>query len=257
MLIFISPAKSLEWNRTIPFEEKTLPVFLKETTPIVKVLKKMSVSKIKKTFDLSDKLAELNYNRFQKLGMIDSIEMARPAIFSFDGDVYTGFDAFSLQQESLFKTQEQLRILSGLYGVLKPLDEIEPYRLEMGSSISWGKYKNLYDYWKPKVTKWISDELDSHQEKTLINLASQEYFNVIDRKKLGHPILDVEFLEDKGTKMQNVSFFSKKARGTMARYILDYNLKIANELKGFDLDGYSYHTHLSLDHKFVFTRKSS
>lgn len=256
MLLIISPAKSLELHKEISFLESSIPVFQNEIEPISKVLKKMKVAKIKKTFDLSDKLAALNFERYQNLGTIESIQQSRQALFTFNGEVYTGLDAYSMPKETVHKAQTHLRILSGLYGVLKPLDLIEPYRLEMGSTIGWGKYKSLYDYWKSKVTVFLKEEIEHFEEKKLINLASIEYASVIDRKKLGFPVLDIEFLEDKGIKLQNISFFSKKARGLMARFILENNIINAKDIQDFSETGYLYSKELSTEEKSVFVRKA-
>jgi cytoplasmic iron level regulating protein YaaA (DUF328/UPF0246 family) len=177
----------------------------------------------------------------------------RQAIFTFDGEVYTGFDAYSLDKKQYEFTEKTIRILSGLYGVLNPFDLIEPYRLEMGTKINIGKQKNLYSYWSEKVTKSIN--MDLNDSSHLLNLASQEYFKVINLKEIIKPILQFDFLEEDRKELKNISFFSKKARGLMARYIIDHNVKKMEDIKDFDYERYSFHAKSSSENKMVFTRK--
>lgn len=255
MLLVLSPAKSLNTTDNIDCVLATIPVFDKEKKPVVDVLKKLKTKQIEEKFSLSTKLAELNFERYQSLGSKENIKQSRQAIFTFDGDVYVGFDAYSLDKKQFDFAQKTVRILSGLYGVLKPFDLIEPYRLEMGSAIAIGKAKNLYAFWSDKVTKAIAEDLKANKSKSLINLASNEYFKVINPKKLDVPILDFEFLEDDRKTLKNVSFYSKKARGLMARYIIDNKLTKEKDLKDFDYERYSYNPKLSQENKLVFTRK--
>jgi cytoplasmic iron level regulating protein YaaA (DUF328/UPF0246 family) len=253
MLLVLSPAKSLELAKPIECSIASQPQFDKDKKPVVEMLKKMKPKKIAETFSLSEKLAQLNFERYQELGSKDNIKGTRQAIFTFDGEVYLGFDAYSLDKKKFAYTQENVRILSGLYGVLKPFDLMEPYRLEMGSKVTIGKYKNLYTFWSEKVTQSINEDLKSSTH--LLNLASQEYFKVINQKTLAKPVMNFEFLElDKG-ELKNISFFSKKARGLMARFVVDNKINRISELNDFDHERYSLNSKLSSDEKLVFTRK--
>jgi cytoplasmic iron level regulating protein YaaA (DUF328/UPF0246 family) len=253
MLLVLSPAKSLELSKPIDCSIASQPVFNIDKKPVVDMLKKMKPKKIAETFSLSEKLAQLNYERYQELGSKENIKNSRQAIFTFDGEVYTGFDASSLDKKQFAFTQENVRILSGLYGVLKPFDLMEPYRLEMGSKVTIGKSKNLYAFWSEKVTQVINE--DVKKSTHLLNLASQEYFKVINQKALVKPVMNFDFMElDKG-ELKNVSFFSKKARGLMARFVVDNKVNKVSSLKDFDYERYSLNLKLSSEEKLVFTRK--
>ena len=219
---------------------------------LIKTLKKLKKKEIESIFGLSEKLAELNYNRFQEFEKDDTIQ--RPAIFTFDGDVYTGLDAFSLDKNKLQFAQNNVRILSGLYGLLKPLDTIKPYRLEMGTKLAFGKSSNLYAFWKEKVSKEVNKTLEAHNHLALINLASIEYFSAIDTKKIKKPIIQCEFLEKKDNNFKNISFFSKKARGLMTRFVIDMKLENPEHLQAFDYENYKFNSQLSSESKYVFTR---
>lgn len=256
MLLVISPAKSLELTKEISCSMSTIPQYQEEIEPIVKVLKKLSVKQIEKRFHLSKKLAELNYARYQVLGLNENIKSARQAIFTFDGEVYAGFDAYSLQKKKFEFTQSTIRILSGLYGILKPFDLIEPYRLEMGSDIASGRKKNLYQYWSEKVTNSLNEDLRS-SSGVLLNLASIEYSKVINRKELKGKLVDIDFLEDeKEGGYKNISFFSKKARGLMARYIVEHSIVKLEDIKSFDAADYQFNQSMSKDFHYIFSRKS-
>ncbi|MBL7788981.1 MAG: peroxide stress protein YaaA [Chitinophagales bacterium] len=253
MLLVLSPAKSLELSKPIDCTIVTQPLFETEKKPVVDMLKKMKLKAIADTFSLSEKLAMLNYERYQALGTKENIKNSRQAIFTFDGEVYLGFDAYSLDKKKFAYTQENVRILSGLYGVLRPFDLMEPYRLEMGSKVSIGKSKNLYAFWSERVTQCINEDLKPSTH--LLNLASQEYFKVINQRSLIKPVLNFDFLElDKGL-YKNISFFSKKARGLMARYVVDNKVNKIALLKEFDIERYQFNMDLSTEDKLVFTRK--
>ena len=253
MLLVLSPAKSLELKKSINCALAGQPILDGDKKPIVSQLKKWKANQIAQVLGLSDKLAELNYQRYQALGTKDSLANTRQAIFTFDGEVYTGFDAYSLTKKQFEHTEKIVRILSGLYGVLNPFDLIEPYRLEMGTKISIGKHKNLYSYWSEKVTKSINTNLNDSSH--LLNLASQEYFKVINVKEIKKPILQFDFLEEDKKELKNISFFSKKARGLMARYIIDHKVKKIEDIRDFDYERYSFHEKSSSENKLVFTRK--
>lgn len=253
MLLVLSPAKSLNLEKPIDCAFASQPLFHTANKPIIQVLKKMKQKQIQEVFALSENLAQLNYHRFQSLGSKENIAQSRQAMFTFDGEVYLGFDTYSLDKKKFQYAQDNIRILSGLYGVLKPFDLIEPYRLEMGTKISIGSAKNLYAFWMEKVTEAINSDLISSSH--LLNLASQEYFKVIDTKKLAKPIIHFEFLESDKGEFKNISFFSKKARGLVARYIVDNKIKKYTDIQSFDSERYTYHPTLSNPNKFVFTRK--
>jgi hypothetical protein len=238
MKMIISPAKSLNFEKKLPTSEATQPVFLSEAERINKLLKKKSVTGLGKLMGISENLSQLNWERNQAFQLPFSPENARPAVYTFDGDVYTGLDAYSLPIAKTAVLQNQLRILSGLYGVLKPLDLIQAYRLEMGTKFSVGVKKNLPDFWKTKVTQTLNDELEANE--FLVNLASNEYFAAIDTKALKSTIITPQFKYFKNGKLKMISFFAKKARGMMVRYILDQECNTQADLLGFNTDGYQY-----------------
>ena len=252
MKIVISPAKSLNFEKELPTSIHTAPSFLKEAREVHKVLKQKSPAALSDLMDISDKLAELNWQRNQKWKTPFTIENARPAIFTFDGDVYTGLDAYSIPIEKLEILQDSLRIVSGLYGLLKPLDLMQAYRLEMGTKLPIGESKNLYEFWKTTVTKALNKELK--KDELFINLASNEYFSAIDVKALKVPVITPDFKDYKDGKLKMISFFAKKARGMMVRYIIDTNAKTIDDLKGFNYEGYQFDANLSKGNHLVFTR---
>lgn len=252
MKIVISPAKSLNYETVVPTTEFTEASFLKQAETIQKTLKKKKPKQLMELMDISEKLAELNWQRNQDWTLPFSLENARQAVFAFDGDVYTGLDVYSLPTEKLSVLQDKLRILSGLYGLLKPLDLMQAYRLEMGTSMAVGTKKNLYEFWKKTITDALNKELEN--EELFINLASNEYFSAVDVKKLKVPVITPEFKDYKDGKLKMISFFAKKARGLMVRYIIDNNVETLEELKNFNHEGYAFDANLSSENKLVFTR---
>jgi len=238
MKIVISPAKSLDFETKLPTKKFSMPDFLDESKAINDSLKKRSPSDLKSLMSISDKLADLNWNRNNNFKTPFNPENARPSIFTFDGDVYSGIDAFTLNAEQILKSQDSLWILSGLYGVLKPLDLIQAYRLEMGTKLNVNGSDNLYDYWRDKITQKINEEIT--KDELFINLASNEYSSVINKKELKTTMTSPVFKDFKNGKLKIISFYAKKARGLMVRYILDNDLKNINDLKGFNYAGYSY-----------------
>ncbi|WP_367770972.1 peroxide stress protein YaaA [Flavobacterium sp. WC2421] len=252
MKIVISPAKSLNFEKELPTLQHTEPSFLKESRQIHKVLKQESPKNLSELMDISEKLANLNWQRNQDWKTPFTIENARPALYTFDGDVYTGLDAYSIPLDKLATLQDSLRILSGLYGLLKPLDLMQAYRLEMGTKLPIGESKNLYEYWKTTITKALNKELKKGD--LFINLASNEYFSAIDVKALKVPVITPDFKDYKDGKLKIISFFAKKARGMMVRYIIDTNAKTIDDLKGFNYDGYQFDANLSKGNHLVFTR---
>lgn len=252
MKIVISPAKSLDFEKTLPTSQFSKPVFLKQTKEIVKVLKNLKSKDLSDLMDISDALGELNWQRNKKFKTPFSPENARPAMYAFNGDVYQGLDAYTISEEKLAVLQSKLRILSGQYGILKPLDLMQPYRLEMGTSLVIGEHRNLYSFWKETITNNLNKELKKNE--LFINLASNEYFSVIDTKKLKVPVITPEFKDYKDGKLKMISFFAKKARGLMVRYIIDNDIETLEELKGFNYEGYAFDTYLSKGNTLVFTR---
>jgi len=252
MKIVISPAKSLDFESALPTEKFTKSAFMSDSRTINKVIKQKKPKELSELMDISDKLADLNWQRNKKWKTPFTAVNARPAIYAFNGDVYQGLDAYTIPLEKLDTLQDSLRILSGLYGLLKPLDLIQPYRLEMGTHLPIGEHHNLYDYWKQKLTKSLNKELKKGE--LFINLASQEYFSAIDVKALKVPVVTPEFKDYKDGKLKIISFFAKKARGMMVRYIIDTNATTIEDLKGFDYEGYRFDANLSKGNTLVFTR---
>ena len=252
MKIVISPAKSLNFEKELPTAQHTEPSFLKESRVVHKILKDKKPAELASLMSISDKLADLNWKRNQDWKTPFTTANARPAIYTFDGDVYTGLDAFSIPLDKLDTLQDRLRILSGLYGLLKPLDLMQAYRLEMGTKLAIDQSQNLYHFWKPIITKALNKELQ--EGELFVNLASNEYFSAIDVKALKVPVITPEFKDYKNGKLKIISFFAKKARGLMVRYIIDTNAETIEDLKGFNYDGYQYDVNLSKENQLVFTR---
>ncbi|WP_405267420.1 peroxide stress protein YaaA [Cellulophaga sp. Ld12] len=238
MKIVISPAKSLDFETELPTAAYTSPVFLEQSKKLNSVLKKKKPKDLSDLMHISDKLAQLNWDRNQNFSLPFTPENARPAVFAFSGDVYQGLDAYSLKETKIAELQNQLRILSGLYGVLKPLDLMQAYRLEMGTSLKVGKAKNLYEFWKKDITASLNSELE--EGELFVNLASNEYFSAVDEKNLKVPVIAPIFKDWKNDKLKIISFYAKKARGAMVRYIVDEKVNSLEELRGFNLDGYLF-----------------
>ncbi|AWG22083.1 hypothetical protein FFWV33_11455 [Flavobacterium faecale] len=252
MKIVISPAKSLNFDKELPTELFTESKFLKESRAVHKVLKTKNPDDLSSLMSISQKLSDLNWQRNQEWHTPFTTENARPAVYTFDGDVYTGLDAFTIPTSKLDQLQDKLRILSGLYGLLKPLDLMQAYRLEMGTKMPIGEHKNLYEFWKPTLTKALNNEMEAGG--LFVNLASNEYFSAIDTKSLKVPVITPDFKEYKDGKLKIISFFAKKARGMMVRYIIDTNAETIDDLKGFNYDGYQFDANLSKGNHLVFTR---
>ena len=252
MKIVISPAKSLDYTTALPTQRFTEAQFLDKANTIQKTLKKKKTKDLMELMDISEKLADLNWQRNQDWALPFTPENARPAVYAFNGDVYTGLDAYTIPTDKLDDLQDQLRILSGLYGILRPLDLMQEYRLEMGTSIAIGTKKNLYEFWKKTITDALNKELT--KDELFINLASNEYFSAVDTKALKVPVITPEFKDYKDGKLKMISFFAKKARGLMVRYIIDTNAKTIEDLKGFNYEGYAFDANLSKGNTLVFTR---
>jgi hypothetical protein len=252
MKLVLSPAKSLDFESKLPTSKTFEGQFLSDSERINKVLKKKSARSLSKLMDISKDLAELNYQRNQEWQLPFTKENARPAVYAFNGDVYRGLDIYTLDLKKLDALQDTVRILSGLYGVLKPLDLMQAYRLEMGTKLPIGKNKNLYEFWKKKVTKALNEELEDNE--LFLNLASNEYFKAIDVKTLKVPVINIDFKELKNGEYKTIGIFAKLARGLMTRYIIDSNAKTLEDIKGFNLENYRFHEQLSKENSLVFTR---
>ena len=241
MKVVVSPAKSLDFESQLPTDKHTKPMFLDEAKKLNNALSKKSKKTIAELMHISDKLAELNYRRYKEFAVPFTAENSRPAVYAFSGDVYVGLDAYTIPNKKTEKLQDMLRILSGMYGVLKPLDLIQPYRLEMGTDLKINRKKNLYEFWGDKITQALNDEMQD--DELLINLASVEYFKSINTDKLKTKVISPVFKDLKNGELKIISFFAKKARGRMARYIVDVNAKNYKDILAFDYDGYSYSQH--------------
>jgi uncharacterized protein len=256
MLAVISPAKSLDFENDPPKHTPTQPAFLDKAETLLKVARKWTEDDLRALMGISSKLAKLNVARFKDFKTPFTSGNARAAMFAFDGDVYTGLDAYSLKKADIDFAQKHLRILSGLYGLLRPLDLMQAYRLEMGLPVAVGKAKNLHAFWSDTVTKALIAELATHKSPVLINLASNEYFGAVNAKALTGSVISPVFKELRGNKAQIISFFAKQARGQMARYMVTQRIDRPDGLKEFAEDGYRFDTALSTPDKWVFTRKS-
>jgi len=251
MIILVSPAKTLDFQKNYPFSSSELPRWMEQSQTIVKKMKGFSAKKLMDLMDISKDLAELNVGRFQDWRAKPTSESVRPAIFAFAGEVYSGLDAHSMTEEVWCRSQKQLRLLSGLHGALRPQDLIQPYRLEMGTQVGVGRKKNLVEFWKSTVSQSIKEEL---QDGILVNLASAEYARVIDFKSIQNPVIECQFMEFSNGKYKPVQFFLKKARGLMARYLLDIDAKSIDDIRGFNREGYRWSESESSSNKLVFLR---
>jgi cytoplasmic iron level regulating protein YaaA (DUF328/UPF0246 family) len=253
MKIVISPAKSLDFETALPTAKNSQPVFLAQAEKLNKILKKKKPKALSQLMGISDNLAQLNWDRNQNFSVPFTSKNARPAVFAFNGDVYQGLDAYSITEKKLEPLQNTLRILSGLYGILRPLDLIQPYRLEMGTQMKVGRKKNLHEFWKKDLTAQLNSELS--EGELFVNLASNEYFGAIDKKMLKVPVITPIFKDWKNDKLKVISFFAKKARGSMVRYIIDSNAKTLEDIKGFDKDEYIFsQEHTLKENEPVFIR---
>jgi uncharacterized protein len=255
MLIVISPAKTLDYESRVKTRKFSQPEFIKHSKALVKELRELTPEEISELMRVSPKIGELNFSRFINWMSPFTPENARQAIYAFKGDVYTGIEVETYKAADLDFAQKHLRILSGLYGVLRPLDLMQAYRLEMGSRFANAKGSNLYEFWDDQVTRSINSAIAEQQGRVLINLASNEYFKVLKTKELNADIITPVFKDYKNGKYKVVSFFAKKARGLMTSYIIKNRLKKVEDLKSFDISGYGFNEALSDDSEFVFTRK--
>lgn len=252
MKIIISPAKSLDFQSIVPTSLHTQPLFLEQSTKLNQELKTLSKKKMSDLMSISEDLASLNYERNQTWQTPFTPENSKQAIYAFTGEVFRGIDINTLPIEKLPLLQENLRILSGLYGLLKPLDLMQPYRLEMGTKLPVGSKKNLYNFWGDSIANALNEELSENE--LLINLASSEYFKVVNQKILKVPMITPVFKDFKSGQYKTIMTFAKKARGLMVRYIIDNNIKTIDRLKHFDIENYRFHENMSSKNELVFTR---
>lgn len=254
MLAIISPAKTQDFSDHNFTSQYSMPGMLDQSKKLVDLLRKKNKKKIMELMDISEDLASLNVERYQQFELPFAPDNAKQAILAFKGDVYTGVDIDNYTAEDLDHAQEHLRILSGLYGLLRPLDLIQPYRLEMKIQLKNRRGKDLYAFWGDRITQQINEALAAQGDKVLINLASNEYFKAVNKKKLNAEMITPDFKDMKNGQYKIISFFAKKARGRMASYILQNRLSQPEELKNFDLDGYAYNAAMSKGNNWVFTR---
>lgn len=252
MLTVISPAKSLDWSEVAI--KPTQPAHQEDAVRLAKTARNLTLGGLKNLMSISDDLARLNRDRFKAFAADPKPEQTKPAIFAFNGDTYQGFEAKTLSEDDLAYAQNHLRILSGLYGLLRPLDGIQPYRLEMGSKMKTRRGASLYAYWGDRLAKSLNKLAAEQNAKVLVNCASQEYFGALDVKALNLKVVTPVFMEVKENKPRIVSFFAKKARGAMARYLIENRVTYADGIREFAMGGYTFTPELSDDQKFVFLR---
>jgi cytoplasmic iron level regulating protein YaaA (DUF328/UPF0246 family) len=252
MKLVLSPAKSLNYTSKLPTTTSTEACFLKESERLNKLLKKKSARSLSKLMGISADLGQLNYERNQEWSLPFTKDNARQAIYAFSGDVYRGLDAYSIPTDKINTLQNTVRIISGLYGLLKPLDLVQPYRLEMGTKFPVGKNKNLYEFWKKQVTQALNNELEDGE--LFLNLASAEYFKAINTKALKVPVITANFKDFKNGEYKSIMTFAKLARGYMTRYIIDTNAKTLDDIKGFNYQGYGFSETMSSPTELVFIR---
>ncbi|MEY4496108.1 MAG: hypothetical protein RL744_1172 [Pseudomonadota bacterium] len=254
MLIVLSPAKSLDYRTPAKVKAPTLPEFVSESAKLIADLKKLSPQEVANLMGLSDQLAALNVGRYRDWSKKFTEENSKPAIYAFDGDVYDGFDVKTLDAKAITFAQDHVRILSGLYGALRPLDLMQPYRLEMGTSFKNARGKDLYAFWGERVTDSLKQVLGQQKKPVLLNLASEEYFRVLQAKSFDCPVISPVFQDGKDGKYKIISFYAKRARGLMARYVVENRITDPADLKGFNLDGYKYVASESKPEKPLFRR---
>ncbi|SEQ17187.1 hypothetical protein SAMN05216522_101417 [Rosenbergiella nectarea] len=254
MLMLISPAKTLDYESPVPVSDYTQPELLDHSRQLIDIAKKLSPAEIASLMKISDKLSHLNADRFNQWSTPFSPDNARQALFAFKGDVYTGLQADQLSPDSIHFAQQHLRMLSGLYGVLRPLDLMQPYRLEMGIKLANQAGKDLYAFWGETITKQLNQHIDTQHEKWVINLASDEYFKSVNPAKLNAPLIKPVFLDEKNGKFKVISFYAKKARGMMCRFIIDNKITQPEKLTEFNREGYFYDAQRSTENEMVFCR---
>lgn len=254
MLALISPAKTLDYSSALPTDQYTQPRLLDQSAQLIEVAQQLSASDIAALMSVSEKIAQLNYDRFHDWQAEFDFSNARQAMFAFKGDVYTGLDGYSLDDQGIAFAQPHLRSLSGLYGLLRPLDLMMPYRLEMGTKLKNSRGQNLYEFWGGRITQLINQDLAQSGSAQLINLASDEYYKSVQEKDIDGEIIKPVFIDQKNGKYKIISFYAKKARGLMARYMIDHKIEQAEDLKAFNTDGYYFDAESSSAKEWVFKR---
>ncbi len=258
MLYLLSPAKALDYETPVDAElPHTRPVFAAQSAQLIEVLKKQSSRQVSKLMDLSEKLSDLNVERYRKWSPRFTARNSRQAVLAFDGDVYGGLDAKTLSAQELDWAQQHLRILSGLYGVLSPLDWMQAYRLEMGTQLKTGRGKDLYAFWGPQLSEYLNRALAADKTPVVVNLASQEYFRSVDLDALKARVVECVFEQWHGGRYKIISFLAKRARGLMARYAIQHRVDTPAKLTGFDLEGYLFAPEASERERLVFRRASA
>jgi cytoplasmic iron level regulating protein YaaA (DUF328/UPF0246 family) len=254
MLLLLSPAKKLDYDSPLATSLQTEPLFVDEAKVLIDVLKKKTVGDVAKLMSLSNSLAQLNTQRYADWSTEFTQKNARPAILAFNGDVYEGLDAGSLSEAQLKWAQDHVAILSGLYGVLRPLDLMQPYRLEMGTKLTNPSGKTLYDFWKQTIAPYLNTRLAKDKQPVVVNLASEEYFKSVDLGALNARIIQCVFQDQKAGAYKIISFYAKRARGLMARYVIENRINTPSKLSGFSLEGYRFSPEVSTEDKLVFRR---
>lgn len=254
MLAILSPAKTLDYESTLPPHDPTQPQFLDQSAELIEILRKKSRPQLRNLMGISENLADLNHGRFQSWSLPFSEDNARAGLFAFKGDVYTGFELDQYGKRDLQFAQKQVRILSGLYGMLRPLDLMQAYRLEMGTSLKNPKGANLYDFWKPTLTSALAKAIKDSGSRVLVNLASKEYSSAVDLNELDAEIVTPQFKDLKNGKYKILSFYAKKARGSMCDFMIRERIKDPEGLKAFRVDGYQFNPKLSNGQEWIFTR---
>ncbi len=255
MLFLLSPAKSLDYDSPITSREHSLPAFVAQSAELIDVLQTLTPGQVAELMDLSEALAKLNVQRYAAWSPKFTAKNSHQAVLAFDGDVYGGLDARSLGDADLQWAQQHLCILSGLYGVLRPLDRMQPYRLEMGTALATPRGANLYKFWGAQIAQYLNQRLAADKSPVIVNLASQEYFKAVDLNTLKARVLECVFEDHKNGKYKVISFFAKRARGLMARYAVTQRLALPQQLQGFDAEGYAFSAANSEPDRYVFRRK--
>jgi cytoplasmic iron level regulating protein YaaA (DUF328/UPF0246 family) len=254
MFIVISPAKSLDYESELPTEKFTQPRLLDDSFELIQEARKLSASQLGQLMSISEKLSQLNVDRFKDWQKDFDLHNARQAIYAFTGDVYTGLDATTLNQTQINYAQKHLRMLSGLYGLLRPLDLMMPYRLEMGTKLKNDRGTNLYQFWGDQISELLREDMKAEKSKILVNLASDEYYKSVNEEVLNCDIIKPVFLDQKNGKYKVISFYAKKARGLMSRFIIENKIQKVEQLKDFNVDGYYFDKENSNTQELVFKR---
>ena len=255
MLILLSPSKSLNFENTTNEYPTKLPFFRSKSLELVKIMQSKSVKDLMEMMEISESIAVENVRRFKNYKARFPDNQSKAAIFAFDGDVYTGLDAYTLSEENVYYANDHVRILSGLYGVLKPLDKMQAYRLEMGRRLVTSLGSNLYHFWGDEIAKTIKKDLkNSGQEQFILNLASDEYFKAVNQKVLKADVLNINFKEERNGKLQFISYNAKKSRGQMARFVINHKIEKKEDLKSFDVDGYRFISEASTKNEWLFVK---